>query len=146
MKYKLVLLFTLGVLFSCSNKSNEHLTKKPIDGFYWAEIVYKTINPPTKVSGIYIFSNNEISIFYRNPKEFAYVEHKAVFKYYFKDDLIYACNCGTNDCVNTNNYTENYKIVSNETTDREQIVKLTNGVIDVTLTKEKGVGLEVKNW
>ena len=48
MKHTLTLLFAIGVLFSCSNKSNEKPIKNEIDGFYWAEIKYKKI--PYKVA------------------------------------------------------------------------------------------------
>lgn len=146
MKHTLTLLFAIGVLFSCSNKSNEKPIKNEIDGFYWAEIIYKKMDPPTNVSGIYIFSKNEMSIFYNKLDEPIYAEHKAVFKCFFKDDFIYVCNCSFDNCLNKNTYSKNFKIISNVVTDTEQTIKLSNEELDVTLTKDKGTGLDVKKW
>jgi hypothetical protein len=146
MKYKLAVLFITGVLFSCSNKTNEKSIKNEIDGFYWAEITYISMNPPTKVSGIYIFSKNEMSIFYKKADDPIYAEHKAVFKSYIKDDFIYTCNCGFDDCLDKKTFGKDFRIISNVITDREQIVKLSNTIVEVTLTKDKGTGLDVKKW
>jgi hypothetical protein len=145
MKLKILLILIISTFSACNSSSSKEKSNV-LEGTYEAtETGFGT------QIGIWVFSRDEISIFIghdtQNP--FSTLGLVAVQKYYIKDDIIYTCLCTTEDCLDKGkNYGKLWKIESITQTNNKRTVMLTtfNNSMKVKLEKDKGIGLDVKDW
>ena len=139
--------FILIVILLCScNSENSKLAIKhnTITGSYDAETIVS--NESKKLSAfsdqsmiklaerksIYIFSENEINYF-ENESEYLY-NPKASWRYYIKNNKIFTCMPYVNKC-NPESFEEHFEILSIDTIDDNQIIKLKSSFSSITLKK-----------
>ena len=143
MKKKFVILIT--ILLSSCNSENSKLSIKQntITGSYYAETIVS--NESRKFSAfsdesiinleresIYIFSENEINYFVKE-SELLY-EPKASWRYYIKNNKIFTCMPYVNKC-NPESFEEHFEILSIDTIDDNQIIKLKSSFSSIILEK-----------
>jgi hypothetical protein len=144
MKKSYVILITI-LLCSCNFENSKlSIKQNTITGSYDAETIvsdearkYNAFSDESMIKlaerkSIYIFSENEINYFEEESK-FLYTP-KATWRYYIKNNKIFTCMPYVNKC-NPESFEEHFEILSIDTINDNQIIKLKSSFSSITLKK-----------
>ena len=126
MKKSTILIFILLSIVSCQNETKKFETEKLISGAYYVESV-----PKDETGSLIIFSENGIHYFRKEGINYNYA---ANFKYYIKGDHIFTCLPYVMNCEK-DGFDDHYQIISIDTINDEQVIKLKSTPYILTLKK-----------
>jgi hypothetical protein len=121
--------FLLIILFCSCSKKNDKKVYEKLSGLYEVE---SESNGET--GNIYVFGDGELHHFVKDWGGNNCHIHRATFKFYVKNDIVYTCKINSSNCDEAK-YNEQYKLISIDTLGNEQIVSLTSDLDSIKLKK-----------